>query len=84
MARYRLIFKKSVAKDLRRIPNRDIQRLLARIELLAEQPRGEGCLKLGGREYYRVRVGMYRIVYEIRDDHLVVQVVKVASRGSVY
>lgn len=83
MARYRLTFKKSVAKDLRRIPKRDVGRLLARIELLADQPRGEGCLKLNGRDYYRVRVGIYRIVYEAMNDRLVVQVVEVASQGEV-
>lgn len=84
MASYRLTFKKSVAKDLRAIPNQDIMRILQRIEALAMDPRGEGCVKLSGLERYRVRQGVYRIVYAIEDDRLVVHVIKVGHRSSVY
>jgi len=84
MASYRLRFKKSVAKDLRAIPNQDIMRILQRIEALAVDPRGEGCVKLSGLERYRVRQGVYRIVYAIEDDRLVVHVIKVGHRSSVY
>ena len=84
MGKYRLTFKKSVAKDLRRLPGKDVKRLLTRIEELAEEPRGEGCIKLAGLERYRVRQGIYRIIYEIVDDRLVVTVVKIAHRARVY
>jgi mRNA interferase RelE/StbE len=84
MERYKLTFKASVAKDLRVIPNSDVKRILKRIESLAVQPRGDGCVKLSGLERYRVRQGLYRILYEIRDDVLVVHIVKVAHRSSVY
>ncbi len=84
MAKYKLTFKKSVTKDLRSIPKKDLSRILKRIETLAEEPRGEGCIKLSVQERYRVRQGLYRIVYEIRDDVLVVHVVKVGHRGGVY
>ena len=84
MASYKITFKKSVAKDLRTIPNQDVKRILQRIDALAVDPRGGGCVKLSGLERYRVRQGVYRIVYEIRDDRLVVQVVKVGRRSSVY
>lgn len=84
MASYKVTFKKSVAKDLRAIPNQDIRRILQRIEAIAVDPRGEGCVKLSGQERYRVRQGVYRIVYEIQDDRLVVHVVKVGHRSSVY
>ncbi|OIP64671.1 MAG: type II toxin-antitoxin system mRNA interferase toxin, RelE/StbE family [Nitrospirae bacterium CG_4_9_14_3_um_filter_53_35] len=80
MARYRLIFKKSVAKDLRGIPNKDVVRILKCFDLLAKDPRAPGCEKLSGQERYRVRQGVYRIIYEIRDDMLVVIVVKVGHR----
>jgi mRNA interferase RelE/StbE len=72
MAKFKITFKKSVAKDLRGIPNQDIKRILSRIDTLAENPRGEGCIKLSGYEKYRIRQGLYRIVYEINDDVLVV------------
>ena len=77
-------FKQSVAKDLRAIPNADVRRILERINALALNPRGDGCVKLSGQNRYRVRQGVYRIVYEIHDDRLVVIVVKVVHRSSVY
>jgi len=84
MASYELVFKKSVAKDLRAFPKRDVQRLLRRIRALAEDPRPAGCEKLTGRNRYRVRQGAYRILYEIEDARLIVLVVKVAHRREVY
>ena len=84
MASYSLAFKKSVAKDLRSIPNNDVERILSRINSLQENPRAEGCVKLSNQEKYRVRQGIYRIVYEIQDTELIILVVKVAHRGQVY
>ena len=84
MASYELVFKKSVAKDLRSIPKKDVARILRRIEALRDDPRGEGCVKLSAQERYRVRQGVYRIVYEIRDKELIVMVVKVAHLANVY
>ena len=84
MASYSLAFKKSVAKDLRSIPNKDVKRILNRINSLRENPRSEGCVKLSNQEKYRVRQGVYRIIYEIQDTELVILVVKVAHRGQVY
>jgi mRNA interferase RelE/StbE len=84
MAKYKVTFKKSVAKDLRNIANRDVQRILAQIDLLADNPRSEGCLELSNKQQYRVRVGLYRIIYEIQDTRLVVQVVKVGHRSNIY
>ena len=84
MAKYSLAFKKSVAKDLRNLPNKDVARILKTIESLCENPRAEGCIKLSAQERYRVRLGVYRIIYEIQDSELIVLVVKVAHRGEVY
>ena len=84
MASYSLAFKKSVAKDLRSIPKNDVERILSRINSLQENPRAEGCVKLSNQEKYRVRQGIYRIVYEIQDTELIILVVKVAHRAQVY
>ncbi|MBY0271761.1 MAG: type II toxin-antitoxin system RelE/ParE family toxin [Burkholderiales bacterium] len=81
---YTISFKQSVAKDLRVIPKQDVRRILDRIDTLATNPRGEGCVKLSGQEHYRVRQGVYRIVYEIHDDRLLVIVVKIGHRSGVY
>jgi mRNA interferase RelE/StbE len=84
MAKYRITFKRSVAKDLRAIPSADIKRILRKIDALADNPRGDGCIQLSAQERYRVRQGFYRIVYEILDEVLIVQVIKVAHRSTVY
>jgi mRNA interferase RelE/StbE len=70
MANYEIQFKKSVAKDLRGIPNKDIKKILNRIESLAVNPKGVGCIKLSGQERYRIRQGVYRIIYEIKEADL--------------
>lgn len=84
MASYELVFKKSVAKDLRSIPKKDVARILKRIEALRDDPRGEGCIKLSAQERYRIRQGVYRIVYEIREHELIVMIVKVGHRSEIY
>jgi len=84
MARHSLHFKKSVAKDLPNLPKKDIQRILKRIESLADDPPLAGCEKLVDREIYRIRQGRYRILYEIQDDVLIVLVIKVGARDTVY
>ena len=60
MESYELVFKKSVAKDLRSIPKKDISRILKRIKVVREDPRGQGCVKLSVQERYRARQGVYR------------------------
>jgi mRNA interferase RelE/StbE len=84
MASYKLVFKKSVSKDLRPIPDKDVARILQRIEELQVNPRPAGSEKLSGQERYRIRQGVYRIIYEIADELLVVTVVKVGHRKYVY
>ena len=85
MARYELRVKPSVAKDLRGIPKVEVRRILKCMEALRDDPRAPGCEKLAGAgELYRVRQGVYRIVYAIRDAQVVVEVVRVGRRGEVY
>ena len=84
MASYKLVIKKSVAKDLRNIPNKDDKRILKCIDLLREDPRADGCIKLSDQERYRVRQGLYRIIYKIQDSKLIIVVVKVTHRSEVY
>jgi len=84
MENYSLSFKKSVAKDLRNIPNKYVKRILKCIESLRENPRADGCIKLSSQERYRIRQGVYRIIYEIQDSELIILVVKVAHRSEAY
>ena len=84
MENFEVIFKQSVAKDLRQIPKKDIARILKRIEALRFEPRPQGVEKLSGQEKYRIRQGVYRILYEIRNNQLTVVVVKIGHRRDVY
>ena len=84
MAAYRIFFKKSVEKDFKVIPKKDLVKILERIEALAEDPRPSGCEKLSGQQKYRLRQGRYRILYSIQDDELTIWVVKVGHRKDIY
>lgn len=84
MASYELRFKKSVAKDLRSIPKIQVARILRRVESLRDDPRPPASEKLSGQDRYRVRQGVYRIIYEVIDEVLILTVVKVAHRKRVY
>ncbi len=84
MAKYKIVFRRSVLKDLGPIPKKDVKRILLAIESLAENPRPPQCHKLSGEEKYRLRCGLYRILYSIEDDKLIVCVVKVGHRKDVY
>ena len=84
MASYRVVFRKSVKKDLAKIPKKDVQKIIKAIGALSEEPRPPQARKLSGQEYYRLRQGSYRILYSIEDEVLVVAVVKVRHRRDVY
>ena len=84
MAAYKIFFKKSVEKDFKVIPKKDLVKILERIEALAEDPRPPGCEKLSGQQKYRLRQGRYRILYSVQDDELTIWVVKVGHRKDIY
>lgn len=85
MAGYELRIKPSAVKELERIArNTDRARIVSRIESLSGEPRPAGCVRLSGREEYRVRQGTWRILYTIDDSERVVVVVKVGHRRDVY
>ena len=84
MAAYKIFFKKSVEKDFKVIPKKDLVKILERIEALAEDPRPSGCEKLSGQQKYRLWQGRYRILYSIQDDELTIWVVKVGHRKDIY
>ena len=84
-ARYRVEIARRAQRSLASLQRRDQQRVRAAIDLLADEPRPPSCVAMAGEPgVYRVRVGVYRIVYEVLDDRLVVQVVRVGHRREVY
>jgi len=84
MTNYKIVFKKSVAKDLRPIPKVDIKKILSRIDNLADDPSPIGSERLSGLQRYRVRQGSYRILYEIEEHIVTVTIVKIGHRRDVY
>lgn len=86
MTRWTVEFDQRGKKDFLAIKDmRLARRIRAAIEALAEDPRPPGCRKLEGRENeWRVRVGTWRVIYQIEEDRVVVLVIRVAPRGEVY
>ncbi len=82
---YRVSLERAAERDLRRLPTRLHNRIISAIQALADEPRPSGCRKLTGAERdWRIRVGDYRIVYEIDDDAREVRVNRVRHRREVY
>ena len=85
MASYRLEWRRSARKDLRRIAPIDVARIITAVEALATRPFPPGCVKLSGSEHsYRIRVGAYRILYDVLGDRLIIEVIKIGHRKDVY
>lgn len=82
---YRLVYKRSVAKDLRGIPRTDLKRIITSIEQLANEPRPRAAIKLQGKaDVYRIRQGNYRVIYQIEHQIVTVIIIKVGHRKDVY
>lgn len=85
MASYRVFIKRSAQQEIRALPTKKIRAaVVGKIQALAEDPRPPGCVKLTGTDKYRLRQGAYRILYSIDDDRVIVSIVRVAHRQSVY
>lgn len=85
MAQYNVqILPSVVRKDLKKIPAKDAKIIMNRIKLLGDNPRPSWSKKLSGREEYRARHGVYRILYVIEETVKVVQVTKVGHRSKIY
>lgn len=82
---YTVEFSPSARKMFKKLPQDLQDRIQPKIDALAIEPRPSGVKKLKGEENtYRIRVGSYRVVYEIEDDVLLVTVIRVGGRGEVY
>ena len=84
MASYRILIKPSAIKEIEAIPQRDRQRIVARIQGLSTDPRPPRCEKLSCQGKFRLRQGAYRIVYSVNDDESSLLIVKVGHRKEVY
>jgi len=82
---YKVVFNRSAKKDLEKVNSIYLVSIASNIKKLSENPRPFGCMKLSKFEkLYRIRVGIYRIIYTIEDNILTVEVIKIDHRGRVY
>ena len=81
---YKVIFTKSVKKDFRKIPKIEVSKILNEIAYLAKNPRSSKTKKLKGEKLYRLRVGNYRVIYDIQDNLMLIFVVKLGHRSDIY
>lgn len=84
MASYKIEVTRAARKAIEKLPKEAVRAVTAAIRDLVEDPCPHGYTKLSGQPGYRVRVGVYRIIYEIKDDVLVVVVVAVGHRKDIY
>jgi mRNA interferase RelE/StbE len=85
MASFELRWRASTKKDLRSIPREDVSRIIDAVETLATEPLPQGSQKLAGSDHtYRIRVGDYRVVYELLRQAGLVEIQRVRHRKDVY
>lgn len=81
---YSIVIEKSAQKALAKIIPSMQNRIIDAIRLLGDNPRPTGVKKLTGREAWRIRIGDYRVIYEIQDTQLVIYVITIGHRKEVY
>ena len=85
MVSYKIEWRRSIKKDLKGISKTEISKIIGAVESLSEEPRPTGSKKLSGSEFtYRIRIGHYRMIYEIHDETILIEVVKMGHRKDVY
>ena len=82
---YEVYLERSAENDLKRLPTSTFDRILHQIKTLAENPRPSGCRKItGSNNDWRIRIGDYRVLYEVNDRVKAVRVMRVRHRREAY
>ena len=81
---YSIIILRRAQRELAELRRDIYPRVRDAIQSLAQNPRPPGCLKLTGREGWRIRVGVYRVIYEIDDSERIITILNVGHRRDVY
>ena len=81
---YTVFFSRRAQKELGNLPNPEYLQVRDAIAHLANDPQPPGCKKLSGRDGWRIRIGNYRVIYDINDRELLVTVVRVGNRRDIY
>jgi mRNA interferase RelE/StbE len=82
---YTIRFERTALKDLKKFPGNIVKSLWKELDALKSNPRPHGCKKLKGTDYlFRIRVGNYRIIYQVQETDLIVLVIRIGDRKNVY
>lgn len=81
---YQIVLTNAANKQLRKLPTQIAQRIQTELLELENDPRPTGCKKLTGVEAWRIRIGDYRVIYEIQDNILIVTVIEIGHRRDIY
>ncbi|MFN0175801.1 MAG: type II toxin-antitoxin system RelE family toxin [Saprospiraceae bacterium] len=84
MPKYSIFITKTAQKQLDKLPDDVADILIEAIQELADDPRPSGCKKLKGRDGFRIRKGNYRIIYDVFDEILMIEVVALGHRKDIY
>lgn len=84
MAGYKVLLTRNAEKQLDKIDTSQLGPIVIALKQLETDPRPNGCKKLKGRNGYRVRAGNYRIIYEIFDAVLIIEVIAIGHRKDIY
>ncbi len=85
MALFSIQWRSSTRKDIRSLPRHEVARIIGAVTQLADEPLPYGSQKLAGSERtYRIRIGDYRVIYEVFNDSRVVEIQRVRHRKDVY
>ncbi len=77
-------YHRDLEKEIRRLPRPHVSQILTAIETLAENPQPDGCKKIKGSNLWRIRVGVYRILYSIDEENRTVSTYRIGHRKAVY
>lgn len=81
---YQIMFRSSAVKELRKLTADHRKSVSNAIDSLAREPRPKGVKKMAGTHAWRIRIGDYRVVYSIEDEHLIIEVIRIGHRREVY
>lgn len=84
---YSLIFSKTIKKDTQKIEKADLEKIDKKLELLKLDPRTNGAEALKGKHFkccHRIRIGKYRVIYEIIDSKLIIYIISISKRCEAY
>lgn len=84
MSNYTIVLTKKAEKQLDKLPDNIAEPIIEAINDLADNPRPHGCKNLKNRDGYRIRIGDYRVIYEVFDDELLIDVIQLGHRKDIY